>query len=69
MHVLGTVIGISASGFAIIRCEKAPRVNAPIFNINKKKTGVVADIIGPANEPYVLVKSTAKTGQKLFVGD
>jgi len=69
MRSLGKVIGKSASGFAIIRCNKPPRMKARVFNLNRKKVGFVAGIIGPEREPYVLVKSNSKLGQELFVGE
>ncbi|MCK4327503.1 MAG: hypothetical protein KAW41_03430 [Candidatus Diapherotrites archaeon] len=69
MRSLGIVIGKSASGFAIIRCKDVPRLKARVFNKNNKKVGFVADIVGPVEEPFVLVKSNSKAGQELFVGD
>ena len=69
MRSLGKVIGRSASGFAIIRCTKPPRKKARVFNLNRKKVGFVADIIGPKSNPYVLIKSNSKEGQELFVGE
>lgn len=69
MHSLGKVIGISASGFAIIRCTKPPRLKASVFNLYRKKVGFVADIIGPVKNAYVLVKSNSRPGQELFAGD
>jgi len=67
MRVLGEVIGKSASGFAITRCKQVPRLKASVFNLNHKKVGFVADIIGPASEPFILVNSQSKPGQELFV--
>ncbi|MFC2175281.1 H/ACA ribonucleoprotein complex subunit GAR1 [archaeon] len=69
MRSLGSVIGKSASGFAIIRCNPAPKLKARVFNKNNKKVGFVADIVGPVDEPFVLIKSNSKPGQELFVGD
>lgn len=69
MRSLGKVIGKSASGFAIIRCKDAPRIKARVFNLNRKKVGFVADVVGPVKEPFVLVKSQSKIGQELFVGE
>ena len=69
MRSLGSVIGKSATGFAIIRCKEVPRLKARIFNKNNKKVGFVAGILGPVDEPYVLVKSNSREGQELFVGD
>ncbi len=69
MRPLGKVIGKSASGFAIIRCKSPPKLKARVFNLNKKRVGLVAGIIGPEKEPYVLVKSNSRPGQELFVGE
>ena len=69
MRSLGKVMGKSASGFAIIRCTEPPKIKARIFNANRKKVGFVADIVGPAENPFILVKSNSKEGQELFVGE
>lgn len=69
MRSLGKVIGKSASGYAILRPEQAPKPKASVFNLNRKKIGFVAGVIGPVSKPYVLVKSNSKEGQELFVGE
>ena len=69
MRSLGKVMGKSASGFAIIRCIEPPKLKARVFNSNRKKVGFVADIIGPEEKPFILVKSNSKKGQELFVGE
>ena len=62
MKKLGVVLHVSARGDIIVRRERGdsrqalPGLDSVVVNKKLKKIGVVSDIFGPVNSPYISVK-------------
>jgi len=67
MKELGQISAISASGKGIVRNKDTPKPKSTVFNLNKKKIGKVAGIIGPTRNPYILIEGKMRIDQKVYV--
>ncbi len=67
MRLLGTVIGLSASGRLLLRVSGGLhlRIGQPVFS-GKSKIGRIYDVVGPVAKPWVLVDVLGDPGR--FVG-
>ncbi len=64
MERLGTPLH-KVHGYIILRARVVPRIGAPVFDGGGRRVGVVADVFGPVNNPYIAVKG--KEGKDYFI--
>ncbi|MBP1911128.1 Gar1/Naf1 family protein [Thermococcus stetteri] len=67
MKRLGVVSHYAKQGFLIVRTNWVPSLNEPVVDKELKPIGVVKDVFGPVNYPYVAVKPRVKDPEK-YVG-
>ncbi|WP_297501206.1 Gar1/Naf1 family protein [Thermococcus sp.] len=67
MKRLGKVSHYAKQGFLIVRSGWVPSLNDSIVDKELKHVGVVKDIFGPVNHPYVAVKPHVKNPER-YVG-
>jgi RNA-binding protein len=60
LKAIGKPSFITHNGNIIIRSGAVPPVYAPVGTRDKKVFGKVADVIGPVNDPYVVIKPKKK---------
>jgi len=56
MRRLGKVSHYARQGFLILRTDWVPSLNDPVVDKKLTVVGVVKDVFGPVNRPYVAVK-------------
>ena len=75
MRLLGKVVHSVKSGYIVVALEqsKPPRLGAPVYTDDRRRVGVVLDVIGPVDSPYAVVKpdkleyiDAVKPGDKLY---
>lgn len=72
MKKLGKILHTSeATGNLIVKSTYTPKIGAKVFDGELKEVGVVFDVFGPTNSPYVSVKPTTNkiAGKTLFFED
>ncbi|WP_456423602.1 Gar1/Naf1 family protein [Thermococcus sp.] len=67
MKRLGKVSHYAKQGFLIVRANWVPSLNEPVVDKDLKAVGVVKDVFGPVDYPYVAVKPRVKNPEK-YVG-
>ncbi|WP_297506004.1 Gar1/Naf1 family protein [Thermococcus sp.] len=67
MKRLGKVSHYAKQGFLIVRSDWVPSLNDPVVDKELKHVGVVKDVFGPVNHPYVAVKPRVKNPER-YVG-
>lgn len=60
MKKLGIISHVSNKSKLILRFDKTPSLNLPVFTKDKKRIGTVQDVFGPTKKPYISVKLYAK---------
>lgn len=70
MRRLGKVLHISNRGSIIIRTEKTPPVGRQAIVMDKKaqEVGIIIDVFGPVNFPYVAIKPNSGYDPQKLVG-
>ena len=70
MRRLGKVLHISNRGSIIIRTEKTPPVGRQAIVMDKKaqEVGIIIDVFGPVNFPYVAIKPNRGYDSQKLVG-
>lgn len=70
MRRLGKVLHISNRGSIIIRTEKTPPVGRQAIVMDKKaqEVGIIIDVFGPVNFPYVAIKPNRGYNPQKLVG-
>lgn len=56
---LGKVLHRSRNGYIVVemaRQEKLPPLGTPVYTGDRRRVGVLLDIIGPVKQPYAVVK-------------
>lgn len=69
MKKLGKILHISeVTGNLIVKSTYTPKIGAKVFDGELKEIGVVFDVFGPTNSPYVSIKPTSNkiAGKTLF---
>lgn len=56
MKRLGKVSHYAKQGFLIVRANWVPSLNEPVVDKDLKPVGIVKDVFGPVDYPYVAVK-------------
>lgn len=67
MKRLGKVSHYAKQGFLIVRTDWVPSLNEPVVDKNLKHVGVIKDVFGPVDYPYVAVKPRVKNPED-YVG-
>ncbi len=71
MKALGEVLGRSKSGFLIVRSSSVPPLRAPVVNSELVEIGVVGDVFGPVERPYVSIRpkesASVSPGTRVYV--
>jgi len=67
MKRLGKVSHYAKQGFLIVRTNWVPSLNEPVVDKDLRLVGVVKDVFGPVDYPYVAVKPRVKNPEK-YVG-
>jgi len=67
MKRLGKVSHYAKQGFLIVRTNWVPSLNEPVVDKNLKHVGVIKDVFGPVDYPYVAVKPRVKNPED-YVG-
>jgi rRNA processing protein Gar1 len=64
---IGKVMHISkSSGNLIIKSSRNAKIGETVTNSKGKRIGVIFDLFGPINDPYVSVKTKEKKSEKLI---
>jgi len=66
LYKLGRVLHVSSSGRLIVRGETKPNLGDKVTNDKGKSIGVVFDVFGPTNAPYVSVKTEIDKPHRLI---
>ncbi len=73
MKQIGFVYNITKRGRILVKAELVPKLNTEVFDKDSNPIGIVIDVLGPVNSPYVAVKPYKKVdiqnlkNQKLYV--
>ena len=67
MRRLGKVSHYAKQGFLIVRTNWVPSLNEPVVDKDLRLVGVVKDVFGPVDYPYVAVKPRVKDPER-YVG-
>ncbi len=68
MKRLGTALHISRSGNIIVKSSlrDPPPLGSRVFDRNMKRLGVVVDVIGPVEAPYIVVRPESSEIKLVF---
>ncbi|MEM2934153.1 MAG: Gar1/Naf1 family protein [Methanocellales archaeon] len=80
MKKLGVVLHVSARGDLILKKDRSnslPRIDSIVVDKKLSKIGMIRDIFGPVDSPYISVKPYKKAinelraliGEKLYIKD
>ena len=58
MNRLGEVLHLSTNKNLILKTKSKVKTKSPVFNEELRQIGIILDIFGPVNNPYVSVKPT-----------
>ncbi len=56
---LGRVLHKTSSGLIVVSTEdieRVPRLNLPVYDEEARRIGVILDVIGPVEKPFIVVK-------------
>lgn len=67
MNRLGKVLHLSSNKNLILRTKNKVKTRAVVLNDELKQVGLVFDIFGPINNPYVSIKPTVNNPEQ-YVG-
>ena len=67
MKRLGKVSHYAKQGFLIVRTNWVPSLNEPVVDKDLRPVGIVKDVFGPVDYPYVAVKPRVKDPER-YVG-
>ena len=62
---LGKVLHVTPSNNIVVKVDKTPKIGATVINEKLKVIGKVFDVIGPVSSPYVVVKPTIESPEKI----
>lgn len=67
MKNIGKIIHYTKYRVFVAESGRAVPLNTPIYDEKKKKIGIVTDVIGPINKPYLVIKPVVDKPEK-YVG-
>lgn len=56
MKYIGTVITVSPKGELIVRSKTVPELGTHVIDKSRRQLGIVTNIFGPVNNPYISIK-------------
>jgi len=68
VNLLGTALHVSRSGRLIARSRRLVPLLSKVYDSKLSEIGVVADVFGPVNAPYVAIKVKEGVDPKKCVG-
>ncbi len=71
LRKLGRVLHKTSSGLIVVSVEepkRIPKLNLPVYDEDARRVGVILDVIGPTEKPFVVVKPE-KRGIEIPPGD
>ena len=69
MRRLGHVLHIGSDGSLILKTDRSLRIGSKVFNDKMGEVGVVVDVFGPVDSPYLSVKPEVADSGKLVGKD
>jgi RNA-binding protein len=63
---LGLILHISPSRSIIAKVESIPRIGETVVDENLKPVGKIFDILGPVSSPYVAIRPTVHSPERLL---
>ncbi len=67
MRPIGRIIHYTKYRLFVAEAKEAINLNTPIYSDRRKKIGIVTDVIGPINKPYLVIKPLVDKPEK-YVG-
>ena len=71
MKSLGEVLGRSRCGFIIVKSDSVPPLGSPVVDSELAEIGVVGDVFGPVERPYVSIhpkgSASISPGSRVYV--
>lgn len=67
MKNIGRIIHYTKYRVFVAESRRAISLNTPIYDDRKRKIGIVTDVIGPINKPYLVIKPLVDKPEK-YVG-
>ncbi|MDF1537411.1 MAG: Gar1/Naf1 family protein [Candidatus Thorarchaeota archaeon] len=57
MRRLGKVLQVTKRGSVIVQTDKSPPIGAKVVDKQAQPIGIIQDVFGPVNNPYVSIRS------------
>jgi RNA-binding protein len=57
MRRLGKVLQVTNRGSVIVQTDKSPPIGAKVVDKQAQPVGIIQDVFGPVNNPYVSIRS------------
>ena len=57
MRRLGKVLQVTNRGSIIVQTDKSPPIGAKVVDKQAQPIGIIQDVFGPVNNPYVSIRS------------
>ena len=67
MNRLGKVLHLSSSKNLILRTKNKVQAKTPVLDEELHQVGIIFDVFGPVNNPYVSIKPTVNNAER-YVG-
>ena len=64
MNRLGEVLHLSTNKNLILRTNSKVKTKIPVFNEELHQIGIIYDVFGPVNKPYVSIKPTINNSKQ-----
>ncbi len=68
MRRLGKALHVTPRGNLIVRADEVPPMGAPVVTRRRERVGIIVDVFGPADRPYVAVRDGPSDRLEKFVG-
>ncbi|AAM02072.1 H/ACA ribonucleoprotein complex subunit GAR1 [Methanopyrus kandleri] len=68
MRRLGRALHVTPRGNLIARADHVPPLGAPVVTRRRERVGVIVDVFGPADKPYVAIRDKSRHHLERFVG-
>ena len=67
MNRLGKVLHLSANKNIILRTSNKVKTKTPVYDEELRQIGIIFEVFGPVDNPYVSIKSTINNSEK-YIG-
>ncbi|MEO2240578.1 MAG: Gar1/Naf1 family protein [Euryarchaeota archaeon] len=68
MRRLGKALHVTPRGNLIARADEVPPLGAPVVTRRRERVGIIVDVFGPADRPYVAIRDKSRERLERFVG-